>query len=214
MQVRRKSASFGSIVLWLSWVLLAAPGATAHSVRGATGVPDGSTVDEPQPQSAEAPEAEADGAEGDAPEADEPAQADEDENATDPAPVTDESTTSDSTPAESTRAVPAENDAASEPAQPGLTRPAPALPARPATNPSPPPAANEQEDATIYKVVLNHEEQYSIWPAARENALGWNDAGFSGSKADCLEYIKRVWTDMRPLSLRKKMEEAAKPPGR
>ena len=67
-----------------------------------------------------------------------------------------------------------------------------------------------EEDTTIYKVVVNHEEQYSIWPADRENALGWNDAGKTGTKAECLEYIKEVWTDMRPLSLRKKMEEAAR----
>ena len=64
----------------------------------------------------------------------------------------------------------------------------------------------EQEDTTIYKVVVNHEEQYSIWPAARENALGRNDAGESGTKEECLAYIKEMWTDMRPLSLRKKME--------
>lgn len=68
---------------------------------------------------------------------------------------------------------------------------------------------DEHEDTTIYKVVKNHEDQYSIWPADRENALGWHDAGKTGVKAECLEYIKEVWTDMRPLSLRKKMEEAA-----
>ena len=66
---------------------------------------------------------------------------------------------------------------------------------------------DEQEDKTIYKVVVNHEEQYSIWPADRENALGWNDAGKSGTKAEFLAYIKEVWTDMRPLSLRKQMEQ-------
>jgi len=65
----------------------------------------------------------------------------------------------------------------------------------------------ETEDKTIYKVVVNHEEQYSIWPAHRENALGWRDAGKSGTKEECLAYIKEVWTDMRPLSLRKKMQE-------
>ncbi|HEU4766336.1 MAG TPA: MbtH family protein [Pyrinomonadaceae bacterium] len=64
------------------------------------------------------------------------------------------------------------------------------------------------EDDVIYKVVMNHEEQYSIWPADRENALGWSDAGTSGTKQECLEYIKEVWTDMRPLSLRKKMDLA------
>ena len=68
---------------------------------------------------------------------------------------------------------------------------------------------NEREDTTVYKVVVNHEEQYSIWPADRENPLGWNDAGKSGTKAECLAYIEEVWTDMRPLSLRKQMEEAA-----
>lgn len=68
---------------------------------------------------------------------------------------------------------------------------------------------DEQEDTTIYKVVVNHEEQFSIWSANRENPLGWRDAGKSGSKADCLAYIKEVWTDMRPLSLRKHMEEQA-----
>src|SRR5207302_10219029 len=61
----------------------------------------------------------------------------------------------------------------------------------------------ETEDKTIYKVVVNHEEQYSIWPAHKENALGWKDAGKSGTKAECLAYIKEAWTDMRPLSLRK-----------
>jgi MbtH protein len=68
----------------------------------------------------------------------------------------------------------------------------------------------EREDTTIYKVVVNHEEQYSIWPADRENPLGWRDVGPSGLKDECLAYIKEVWTDMRPLSLRKSMEEAAK----
>jgi MbtH protein len=69
-------------------------------------------------------------------------------------------------------------------------------------------AIEEREDNTIYKVVVNHEEQYSIWPAHRENALGWNDVGKVGPKAECLAHIKEVWTDMRPLSLRKKMEKA------
>ncbi|PYP84887.1 MAG: MbtH domain-containing protein [Blastocatellia bacterium AA13] len=70
----------------------------------------------------------------------------------------------------------------------------------------------DREDTTIYKVVLNHEEQYSIWPEYKANPLGWQDAGKSGPKADCLAYIKEVWTDMRPLSLRKKMEEMARNP--
>ena len=69
--------------------------------------------------------------------------------------------------------------------------------------------SEEREDKTIYKVVVNHEEQYSIWPADRENALGWNDAGKTGPKQECLAYIKEVGTDMRPLSLRKKMAAAS-----
>jgi MbtH protein len=67
---------------------------------------------------------------------------------------------------------------------------------------------DERQDTTLYKVVVNSEEQYSIWPADRENALGWRDAGKTGSKDECLAHIKEVWTDMRPLSLRKAMEEA------
>jgi len=67
---------------------------------------------------------------------------------------------------------------------------------------------DDKEDTTIYKVVVNHEEQYSIWSAERENPLGWKDVGKIGLKQECLDYIKEVWTDMRPLSLRKKMAEA------
>ncbi|MCK6627526.1 MAG: MbtH family NRPS accessory protein [Anaerolineae bacterium] len=69
--------------------------------------------------------------------------------------------------------------------------------------------SQDNEDTTLYQVVVNHEEQYSIWPMGRELPLGWREAGKSGSKEKCLAYIKEVWTDMRPLSLRKKMEEQA-----
>jgi MbtH protein len=65
---------------------------------------------------------------------------------------------------------------------------------------------DDKEDRTIFKVVVNHEEQYSIWRVDRENPLGWKDTGKRGSETECLAYIKEVWTDMRPLSLRKKME--------
>ena len=71
---------------------------------------------------------------------------------------------------------------------------------------------SEDEDKTIYKVVVNHEEQYSIWPEYKENPLGWNDVGKVGTKEECLAYIKEVWTDMRPLSLRRSMEEMARNP--
>jgi MbtH protein len=66
-----------------------------------------------------------------------------------------------------------------------------------------------QEDLTVYKVVVNHEEQYSIWPDHRQNPLGWRDAGKNGPKQECLEYIQQVWTDMRPRSLREKMDGKA-----
>jgi MbtH protein len=65
------------------------------------------------------------------------------------------------------------------------------------------------ENTQIYKVVINHEQQYSLWPADQTNPLGWQDAGKSGLKQECLDYIKQVWTDMRPLSLRQQMEKSA-----
>jgi uncharacterized protein YbdZ (MbtH family) len=71
-------------------------------------------------------------------------------------------------------------------------------------------AEQSVEDGTIYRVVVNHEEQYSIWPADRECPLGWRDAGKTGPKADCLAWIEEVWTDMRPLSLRNQMEAAGR----
>jgi MbtH protein len=67
--------------------------------------------------------------------------------------------------------------------------------------------AAETEDTRTYRVVVNHEEQYSIWPDGRENAPGWRDAGKAGTKSECLEYVEQVWTDMRPLSLRRQMEQ-------
>lgn len=73
-------------------------------------------------------------------------------------------------------------------------------------------ARDEEDDATIYAVVVNHEEQYSIWPADRESPLGWKATGKTGPKAECLAHIEEVWTDMRPLSLRRQMEEAARNP--
>lgn len=68
-------------------------------------------------------------------------------------------------------------------------------------------AIDDTEDKTIYIVVVNHEEQYSIWPAYREKPAGWRDTGKSGLKHECLQYVEEVWTDMRPLSLRKRMEQ-------
>ncbi|MFF4415054.1 MbtH family protein [Streptosporangium sp. NPDC001559] len=54
-----------------------------------------------------------------------------------------------------------------------------------------------------HHVVVNHEEQYSIWPDGRRLPDGWRLEGFSGPKEECLAHIDRVWTDLRPLSARK-----------
>jgi MbtH protein len=67
---------------------------------------------------------------------------------------------------------------------------------------------DDADDLTIYKVVVNDEEQYSIWPRDRENAPGWRDGGFEGTKAECLAHVEDVWTDMRPLSLRSRHQRA------
>ena len=66
----------------------------------------------------------------------------------------------------------------------------------------------DDEDDRIYQVVINHEEQYSIWLADREPPAGWRPEGPRGPKSECIRYIDEVWTDMRPLSLRKQMEAA------
>ncbi len=65
----------------------------------------------------------------------------------------------------------------------------------------------DDDEDIEYTVVVNHEEQYSIWPVGRELPLGWQEAGKQGTKQECLDYIEEVWTDMRPLSLRRAMEE-------
>ena len=69
---------------------------------------------------------------------------------------------------------------------------------------------DESVSKTEFTVVINHEEQYSIWPIYRQIPDGWKEVGKSGGKKECLAYIDEVWTDMRPLSLRKKMEEDEK----
>ena len=70
--------------------------------------------------------------------------------------------------------------------------------------------SDEEHDTRIYCVVVNDEEQYSIWLVERELPAGWRDAGKQGQKAECLSYIEEVWTDMRPLSLRRHMEQAGR----
>jgi MbtH protein len=67
----------------------------------------------------------------------------------------------------------------------------------------------DEEDDNIYRVVVNDEEQYSIWLDYKPNPPGWRDGGKTGTKQECLTYIDEVWTDMRPLSLRKFMDAQA-----
>lgn len=61
---------------------------------------------------------------------------------------------------------------------------------------------SDQEQQTVYEVVINDEDQYSIWPAGRAVPAGWRTVGVQGAKDACLAHIKTVWTDMRPRSLR------------
>ncbi len=68
---------------------------------------------------------------------------------------------------------------------------------------------NDSAETITHIVVMNHEEQYSIWQAYRDLPAGWTPTGFSGSKDECLGHIGTVWIDMRPLSLRREMDAAA-----
>jgi MbtH protein len=65
----------------------------------------------------------------------------------------------------------------------------------------------DQDPFETYVVVINQEEQYSIWPAEKKIPNGWKDVGVKGTKQKCLDHIEEVCTDMRPLSVRKAMEE-------
>jgi MbtH protein len=69
---------------------------------------------------------------------------------------------------------------------------------------------SDEEDDRDYKVVVNHEEQYSIWPSYRDIPNGWREAGFAGKRKECLEWIANVWTDMRPLSLRRSRDQTGR----
>jgi MbtH protein len=60
---------------------------------------------------------------------------------------------------------------------------------------------------TEYAVVINDEEQYSIWPVPRELPAGWKEVGVRGPESDCLAYIEKVWTDITPLSVRQWLQE-------
>jgi MbtH protein len=70
-------------------------------------------------------------------------------------------------------------------------------------------STNDEDETQTYKVLVNIEEQYSFWPSfKKEIPYGWRETGVEGTKEVCGAYVKEVWTDMRPLSLRKQMEEA------
>jgi MbtH protein len=62
--------------------------------------------------------------------------------------------------------------------------------------------SSDDEDSRVYAVVVNHEEQYSIWLADSPIPAGWSEVGTRGSKAECLAQVAALWTDMRPRSLR------------
>lgn len=64
----------------------------------------------------------------------------------------------------------------------------------------------DREDG-VFRVLVNHEEQYSLWPEWKSIPSGWKDTGILGDKPACLDYVEKTWTDMRPLSLRKWMDE-------
>lgn len=68
------------------------------------------------------------------------------------------------------------------------------------------------EDDEQFRVVINHEEQYSIWPVDRDLPAGWNETGVRGTREQCLTHIEEVWTDMRPLTLRKWMDASIDEP--
>jgi MbtH protein len=66
---------------------------------------------------------------------------------------------------------------------------------------------NEIDEQGGFNVVVNDEEQYSIWRDGKPLPEGWREVGKKGSKSECLSYIDSVWTDMRPLSLRRRLAE-------
>ncbi|MER7411320.1 MULTISPECIES: MbtH family protein [Streptomyces] len=71
------------------------------------------------------------------------------------------------------------------------------------------PEEREKDGAPAFQVVVNHEEQYSIWPVGRDVPAGWSGVGVEGDKESCLAHIERVWTDITPLSVRRQLSESA-----
>jgi MbtH protein len=69
--------------------------------------------------------------------------------------------------------------------------------------------SDEEDVSQTYIVLVNDEEQYSLWPSQKDIPAGWNSVGVSGSKAECMEYVDKVWTDITPLSVRKRLAQQA-----
>ena len=74
-------------------------------------------------------------------------------------------------------------------------------------------AGEQEDDRRTYTVLVNDEEQYSLWLAELRVPAGWRTAGKTGTKQECLDYVRSVWTDMRPLSLRRATDSSSKEPG-
>jgi MbtH protein len=66
---------------------------------------------------------------------------------------------------------------------------------------------DDEDPGQTYRVLVNAQEQYSLWPSDLDVPAGWQDTGKSGTKAECAAYVDEVWTDMRPRSLREQMDE-------
>ena len=73
---------------------------------------------------------------------------------------------------------------------------------------------NHEDDTTVYKAVINDEEQYSFWPKSLPVPKGWRVTGTEGTREECGTYVKSVWTDTRPLSLRKQVDEISRTNGK
>jgi MbtH protein len=65
--------------------------------------------------------------------------------------------------------------------------------------------ATREEESSVYKVLVNEEGQYSLWPSTKADPAGWSEAGKVGTKEECMSFVDEVWTDMRPVSLRRQM---------
>jgi MbtH protein len=68
---------------------------------------------------------------------------------------------------------------------------------------------DDEDDKRIYIVLVNDEEQYSLWLKHKAIPAGWRPVGFEGSKEECSRHVDEVWVDMRPLSLRKRMDDVS-----